>query len=139
MATFSADSSVHDFFVSVLIRQAAKHFKGAELVWSDGALPLPDCVAEPPPSIDGYKPDAMLAVRSEDLIVVEAKSYADLFSDHSKRQFDILHRHLSVGIIKHIALGVFNIPDELELPVYLRWLSEDARCILFRLEPEGHL
>lgn len=85
MSYLNLDSSEHDTFVSLAIN-AFLTKNGGDLVRSDGGLAYREHLRKTPPQFFSYRPDAVVEV-NETLWLIEVKSYDDLFSVHSQRQF----------------------------------------------------
>lgn len=117
MSKLSDDCSRHDLFLGLAIRNLRRKFPLLTLISSDGSLPFEDCIAERPTNIFGYIPDAILSDGNNSWIV-ESKSYEDLFSLHTRKQFENWQR-VAPYLNSSIYLFVFDVPKGASLPEFI--------------------
>lgn len=106
MSNFGLDASEHDIFLSLAINAFKTSF-GGELIRADGTLPFHSHRAPCSPIIEGYRADAIISLGSS-LWVIEVKSFEDLNSSHSVKQFEALARVMSDTPFLNVNIFVFG-------------------------------
>lgn len=110
MSIFELESPKHDIFVSLAIEAFMNKFGGV-LIYADGRLPLKNHVTAPCPVFNGYRPDAVTACRLNQLWFIEVKSYDDLNSGHTNKQFEIIATMMAENENLYLYLFVFDADD----------------------------
>lgn len=106
MGNFDLNLSLHDFYLSMAVSKVLEA-SGGQLAFMDGSTMLEDLVSPTAPLLRGYKPDAGVATSSK-LILIEAKSFLDMASTHSDKQFKILVDILNTSQQVYLYILVFN-------------------------------
>lgn len=129
MSNFDLDCPRHDLFVSLAIKSFISEF-GGEIVCADGRLPFPDHKVPHSPILLGYRPDAVIE-RETQYWLLEVKSYDDLYSPHSRKQYRILHDLLSNRGDFFSYFLIFDSNDQpVMVPEELGQHFDDGRIIL---------
>lgn len=139
MSYFSDDAKIHDFFVGITIKWFQKNFHCSRLIAADGASPFPDTIADSCPTLSGYRPDAIVEV-SGDVWLVEVKSFPDIFSIHTAKQFTCIRALLKDTPTLNFLLSVFRtVPSFPFLPKNAAWIEESKQSRILRWDSEGYL
>jgi hypothetical protein len=103
MSYLTMTPSDHDLNTAIAILDMKKNVPELKIISADGGFPFKDIIVPDTPSILGYKPDAICSTEHVTHLI-EIKSYADLVSSHSKKQYEIMKK-----ILQNLDSTFFNI------------------------------
>ena len=109
MSYFSQNPSNHDLYVSLACNRVMALFPGFKVVMIDGATPFTDLLVKSSEMIFGYRPDAVFE-NGPYSIVIEVKSFGDLYSTHTKAQMTILGKIIASTQDIYAYFLVFDVP-----------------------------
>jgi hypothetical protein len=121
LSYYTLEPNSHDLNTALAILDMKKSYPGISLVAADGGFPFEDLIVEDTPVILGYKPDAICS-DDHSVKLIEIKSFEDLFSVHSKKQYARISKVLasidSVDLEIYVfGEGLLPSPVLLNLPV----------------------
>ena len=103
MSFYTEFPNEHDLNTALAILDMKKGHSELQLVAADGGYPFKDIIVPDTPIILGYKPDAICS-NYEVVHLLETKSFNDLTSAHSKKQYKIIN-----SVMSNIPSSFFNL------------------------------
>ena len=129
MSFFSQDPTRHDFFVSLAGIRLSSMFPSVSARAIDGATPFDDFVTDSSPVLFGYRPDGIFDVENR-TIILEVKSYLDIFTSHTREQMRIL-RDILLGCPGFtLYLLIFDCPEGFSSTAFMPDGFPDKRVLM---------